>query len=1704
MFATLQVLRLRVLLVAGLIAFALLVVCQAAIAQTTAQSEWTWMGGSSAIPGSGGESGVYGTVGVPALGNFPGSRQQAQSWTDNAGNLWLFGGYGYDASGNLGALADQWEFNPSTNEWTSMGWITWFNEAGLYGTMGTPAAGNFPGGRYSAVSWTDLSGNLWLFGGSGYDVNGFSGTLNDLWEFDPSTNEWAWISGSSTIPSVGGGQTGVYGTLGTPAAGNVPGGREEAVGWTDKNGNLWLFGGIGHDDSGYGGRFLNDLWEFSPSIGEWTWMGGSSTIDSSGCESGNYGTLGTPDAANIPGSRYFASSWTDKNGNFWLFGGEGCDGGGDVGWLNDLWEFNPSTNTWAWMGGSSSNGQWGVYGTLVTPAAGNIPGAREGAANWIDSSGNLWLSGGFGSDANEHFGYLNDLWEFSPATNQWTWMSGSSTVTCGVWCGNSGVYGTLGMPAAGNLPGGREYAANWTDGNGNLWLFGGNGFDAYGGFGDLNDLWTYQIPPVVSSAGAPTTTKLTSTPNPAVYGETVSLTATVSLSGGTPPNGESVLFVNSTTMFTLGKAVLSGGTASLTTTKLPAGTGAITAYYLGDATLAGSASPAVSQTVSKATSTTTLTSSQNPAGFAQQVTLTATVTGEFGGRTTGTVNFSDGGATIGSVPLNGNSAILATTTLPETSNTITAVYSGDTNLAGSTSNVLHQVVGTPLVAPLQWTWMGGSSVIPGSGAVAGVYGTLGKPAPENIPGARIPAASWTDTSGHFWLFGGGVWSEYLNDLWQFNPSTNEWTWMSGSSTTDQSGVYGTLGTPAAANIPGGRADAAQWTDLSGHLWLFGGDGIDASGHYDGDLNDLWEFNPSTNEWTWITGSSTVGSNGGQPGVYGTLSVSAAGNVPGGRYGAVSWTDLSGNLWLFGGYGFDASGNQGYLNDLWEFNPSTKEWAWMGGSSALDENACNQTVWEAFNSSTCGQPGAYGTLGSPSAANIPGGREYAATWTDSSGNFWLFGGYGYGANQSIQVTENGSTSTVIMPFSGYYNDLWEFSPATSEWTWMGGSSTIAYPGVGHGPNGVYGTLGTPAAGNVPAGRHCASRWTDKNGNLWLYGGWGIGYSGTTGTAGELNDLWKFNPSTQEWAWMSGNSNVNCTGTCAENGAYYYGVYGTLGTPAAGNLPGSRRGVSNANWTDANGNLWLFGGYGYDSVNTDPNSWDADMGGPAYLNDLWKYQPPARTTPSITWATPAAIAYGTALSATQLDASSTVAGSFVYTPASGTVLPIGTHTLSVTLTPTDTTDYKTATATVQLTVNPAPQTITFPAITGTQYALTQLTLSATASSGLAVTFSSTTTTVCTVSGSTLSLLVPGTCVLHAAQAGNSDYQAAPTLAQSFAVHAVPQTITFPAITGTQYALSNLPLTATATSGLTVIYTSTTPTVCTVSGSTASLLIAGTCVVDAAQAGNSLYAAAPTVAQSFAVHLVAQKMTFPAITQTPFALTKITLVATATSGLPVTITSITPTVCTVSGFTASLLIPGTCVLHAAQAGNSDYSPAPTLAQDFTVVKAQQSITFPAITETQYALSKVTLSATATSGLAVAFTSTTPTVCTVSGSTASLLAPGTCVLHANQAGNTLYAAASMVAQSFSVHLIAQTITFPAITGTQYAGSQLTLTATATSGLPVTYTSTTTTVCTVSGNTASLLTAGTCVLHAAQAGNSDYAAAPTLAQSFAVKAAVN
>jgi len=410
--------------------------CNGATRLQAQQNEWTWVGGNSSLVGSGGaggQAGVYGTLGTASASNAPGGRSGSSTWTDSNGNFWLFGGQGFDATDALGNLNDLWMFNPSTTQWT---WISGSStvgatgaQSGVYGTLGTAAASNHPGGRYEAMSWIDSSGNLWLFGGFGYDANGTHSDLNDLWEFSPSTKQWTWMGGSTVsgggYTGYGPGQPGVYGTLGSAAAGNIPGGRGSGSTWTDNSGNFWLFGGWGYDTAGNGGA-LNDLWEFSPTTKQWTWRGGSSTVGTSGGLpgmgglAGVYGTQGTAATGNLPGSRSSAIAWKDHSGNFWLFGGEGVDGSGNGGYLNDLWEFSPTTGEWTWVGGSSTvgsnQGQAGVYGTLGTAAAGNIPGGRSSASSWTDSSGNLWLEAGYGFDSAGRYGYPNDVWEFNPTT----------------------------------------------------------------------------------------------------------------------------------------------------------------------------------------------------------------------------------------------------------------------------------------------------------------------------------------------------------------------------------------------------------------------------------------------------------------------------------------------------------------------------------------------------------------------------------------------------------------------------------------------------------------------------------------------------------------------------------------------------------------------------------------------------------------------------------------------------------------------------------------------------------------------------------------------------------------------------------------------------------------------------------------------------------------------------------------------------------------------------------------------------------------------------------------------------------------------------------------------------------------------------------------------------------------------------------------
>lgn len=423
----------------------------------------------------------------------------------------------------------------------------------------------------------------------------------------------------------------------------------------------------------------------------------------------------------------------------------------------------------------------------------------------------------------------------------------------------------------------------------------------------------------------------------------------------------------------------------------------------------------------------------------------------------------------------------------------------------------------------EWAWMGGST----SYNQPGTYGTLGDPSANNIPGARMSAARWVDKQGTLWLFGGvgldsvGAQDGQLNDLWTF--SNNKWTWVGGSDLAYQTGIYGTNGSASATNWPGARGDALTWMDAEGTFWLFGGFGFDSTGTR-GYLNDLWKY--SGGQWTWVSGSQICN----QSGSYGTQGTASASNVPGGRYYSSAWLGKDGSFWLYGGAGFDSAGQNGYMSDLWKY--SEGEWTWVAGPN----------VW--------GQNAVYGKQGAAGAGSIPGDRHGEATWTDSSGNLWLFGG--------------------LNPNTGaFLNDIWMFS--NGQWTWLGGSS-------GEQP-GVYGTQGVAAAGNAPGGRFSPVAWQDVSGNVWIFGGFGLDSTGQT--LNFLSDLWKY--SGGEWTWMGGPM------LSAQPAAF-----GTQGMPAPNNVPGPR--YEAIGWVDSNQNFWLFSGY-----------YSPDFNDTFYYNDVWKLLP-----------------------------------------------------------------------------------------------------------------------------------------------------------------------------------------------------------------------------------------------------------------------------------------------------------------------------------------------------------------------------------------------------------------------------------------------------------------------------------------------------------------
>lgn len=428
--------------------------------------EWTWIKGANTIN----SYGVYGTQGTASSSNLVGSRDGSNTWADASGNLWLFGGNGF-CSWTNGRLNDLWKLDPTTHNWTWMGGANAVNQSGVFGIQGTASTLNIPSSRAYSGNWVDNSGNFWFFGGYGHDSFWNVGDLSDVWKYNPSTGEWTWVSGSNSMN-----QLGVYGTQGVASSTNTPGARRHPMTWKDNSGNFWLFGGYGYDAFGNEAH-LNDLWKYDVSGGTWTWVSGSNGVN----QYGVYGTLSVGSTTNTPGGRYGSMTWKDAGGNFWMFGGSGYSSS-NTGELNDIWKYNPSTNQWTWIKGSSAAAQSSTLGTQTIPSSTVTPGGRRFSAVWSDNSDIVYIQGGFGYSTNTYVAQLNDVWKYSMSSNQWAFIRGAQYEVVG-------TYGTQSVTASLNDPGSGQIRASWRDNSGNFWLFGGAAYDVNGNYGNIGDLW---------------------------------------------------------------------------------------------------------------------------------------------------------------------------------------------------------------------------------------------------------------------------------------------------------------------------------------------------------------------------------------------------------------------------------------------------------------------------------------------------------------------------------------------------------------------------------------------------------------------------------------------------------------------------------------------------------------------------------------------------------------------------------------------------------------------------------------------------------------------------------------------------------------------------------------------------------------------------------------------------------------------------------------------------------------------------------------------------------------------------------------------------------------------------------------------------------------------------------------------------------------
>jgi sugar lactone lactonase YvrE len=443
----------------------------------------------------------------------------------------------------------------------------------------------------------------------------------------------------------------------------------------------------------------------------------------------------------------------------------------------------------------------------------------------------------------------------------------------------------------------------------------------------------------------------------------------------------------------------------------------------------------------------------------------------------------------------------------------------------------------------------------------------------------------------------------------------------------------------------------------------------------------------------------------------------------------------------------------------------------------------------------------------------------------------------------------------------------------------------------------------------------------------------------------------------------------------------------------------------------------------------------------------------------------------------DSSSVVSGTATeITTATSTSAP-GSYTISFSTESLTAANYIFNYVNGTLTINQTSQTITFAALPNVTYGAAPIALTATASSGLSVTY--TVTGPAAVSGSTLSITGVGTVTVTASQAGNADYTAATAVTQNFTVNPATPTLTFTAVPNQTYGAAPFAVSATSNSTGAITY-SVASGPATISGNVVTITGVGTVTLKASQAAAGNYAAG-NATTSFSVSAETPTLTFTAIANQTYGAAPFAVSATSNSTGAITY-SVASGPATVSGNIVTITGVGTVTLKASQAAAGNYAAGNAMTS-FSVSAETPTLSFSVPNQT-YGAAPFAVSATSNSTGAITY-SVASGPATISGNIVTITGVGTVTLKASQAAAGNYAQGNATT-NFSVSAETPTLSF-SVPNQTYGAAPFAVSATSSSTGAITY-SVASGPATISGNVVTITGVGTVTLKASQAAAGNYA----------------